>query len=275
MDTAHLQERLNAAHLQERLKVARQQNTAEPLDFAHLPEVEISRRDETPIVQKEKPREESILERPEFAGYGSPIRVVSTEMLTESETEYNVSVKTFAFHDHVVFQFFIRNTIEGQVMTHVTVKLQLKEGDESVWKVDSIIPADSIAWDEEKSCYVSLGFDEASGIPEASFGTTVLFEAKDVEEDEMSQLDTIEGYKEEYPVNDLVVSFVNFIERPILHDFRTTWNETGNEMVEKVTLPFEDVETAVKNIVEVLGLHVFEGSDRVLMGVRKWRGIEI
>ena len=191
--------KVDAAHLRERLKAARQQNTAEPLDFAHLPEVEISRRDETPIVQKEKPREESILERPEFAGYGSPIRVVPTEMLTESETEYNVSVKTFAFHDHVVFQFFIRNTIEGQVMTHVTVKLQLKEGDESVWKVDSIIPADSIAWDEEKSCYVSLGFDEASGNPEASFGTTVLFEAKDVEEDEMSQLDTIEGYKEESP----------------------------------------------------------------------------
>ena len=78
--------KVDAVHLRERLNAARQQNTAEPLDFAHLPEVEISRRDETPIVQKEKPREESILERPEFAGYGSPMSAGRRRMSTFSHT---------------------------------------------------------------------------------------------------------------------------------------------------------------------------------------------
>ena len=88
----------------------------------------------------------------------------------------------------------------------------------------------------------------------------------------MDQLDEIEGYHEEYPVEVFTVQLADYIARPVMTDFRSAWNELGegNEEVEKMTLPFDDLSSAVTGIVEGLGLHVFEGSDRVNIGVGEW-----
>lgn len=41
-----------------------------------------------------------------------------------------------------------------------------------------------------------------------------------------------------------------------------------------MALSFEDVASAVKGVLEVLGLYAYEGSDRVAMGVGEARGRE-
>lgn len=206
---------------------------------------------------------------PQFASYGTVIRSSKPIMLTEAETEYGVELIKHIFLNHIVLQFVVRNTVEGQAMTDVIFRLQITEGDSDEWKIVEQIPAAVIGFNDEKSCYIALEYNIENGIPEAAFDATLLFVAKDIEEDEMDQLDQIAGYSEEYPVESFQITIPDYIARPILTDFRAAFVELGaeNELMEKVTLPYEDIDTAVKNIVDVLGLHVFEGTDRVSIGV--------
>ena len=261
--------KLDAGNLRDRLLAAREQNV-DPLDFAHLPAVVSKSRGEEPVasVCAEEPRVSSVLEQAEFASFGAELAVSEAESLTEEETEYVVKVRKHVFARHVVLEFHVTNTIEGQVMTDVTVQLALQQGDASQWGSVLSLPAAVIPWDRTASCFVALQFDASQGVPEAQFGATVRFIAKDVEADELDQVESIEGFQEEYPVQDLVLSFPDFVARPALRDFRAAWSQGAeSEAVEKVTLPFEEVETAVRNIVEVLGLSPMEGSERVPVGV--------
>ena len=70
-------------------------------------------------------------------------------------------------------------------------------------------------------------------------------------------------------MEDFSIQLGDYMSRPVLSDFRASWNELSaeNEAVEKMTLPFEDLTTAVQKIIEALGLHAFEGTDRVPIGV--------
>lgn len=254
-----------------------------PLDYQHLPVVNepvsvqksVEKVSATPAAATTQQTSTAatalseLYQIPEFATYGTIIRSTKPCKLTEDETEYGVELIKHVFANHVVLQFVVRNTIEGQVMTDVSVRLQLAEGDPEDWKVVQQIPAPVIRFNDEKSCYIGLEYMVNGAIPEASFDATVVFVAKDVDEEEMDQLDEIDGYDEEYPIESFSITIPDYIARPILTDFRASFVELGseNEMTEKVTLPYESVELAVKNIVEVLGLHVFEGSDRVNTGV--------
>ncbi|CBK24517.2 uncharacterized protein [Blastocystis hominis] len=271
--------KLDAGNLRERLLAAREQNV-ETIDFEHLPAVIAKpRREEAAAAACSSPRESlsvpressqsCVLEQAEFAAFGSVVRSSPAVRLTEAETEYAVSVRKHVFARHVVLEFSVENTIEGQVMTDVTVQLALRDGDAACWTPLLALPAATIPWGCAGTCFAALGFDPAGGVPEAAFGATVKFVAKDVEEEELDDVDAIEGFEEEYPVEDVLLSFPDFVARPAVSDFRAAWSEAGEaqgEAVEKVTLPFEDVETAVKQIVEVMGLAPMEGSERVPMG---------
>lgn len=256
----------------------------ETLDFEHLPAVVAKPRREEPssdslsVPRESVPRESplsSVLERPEFAAFGSVVRSSPAVRLTEAETEYAVWVRKHVFSEHVVLEFDIENTIEGQVMTDVSVRLALHDGDAARWTPLLSLPAPCIPWGQAGTCFAALRFDPAGGVPEAAFGATVQFVAKDVEEDELDAVDAIEGFAEEYPVEDVLLGFPDFVGRPAVSDFRGAWSEAGEEAVEKATLPFEDVETAVKQIVEVMGLAPMEGSERVPVGVGVCGGCEV
>ena len=247
----------------------------ETIDFEHLPAVVAKPRREEPsagsfsVPRESVPRESpsSVLERPEFAAFGGVVRSSPAVALTEAETEYAVSVRKHVFREHVVLEFGVENTIEGQVMTDVSVRLALRDGDAARWTPLLSLAAPCIPWGQSGTCFGALRFDPAGGVPEAAFGATVQFVAKDVEEDELADVDAIEGFAEEYPVEDVLLGFPDFVGRPAVSDFRGAWGQAGEEAVEKATLPFEDVETAVRQIVEVMGLAPVEGSERVPMGV--------
>ena len=266
---------LTPTQLRLSLQTYKMRPTEGPFDYAHLPVVaepvkKEEKQAETSVKNAEpaSPRPNRLYEIPEFADYGAILRSSPATELTEEETEYAVSVIRHVFASHVVLEFLVKNTIEGQVMTTVTMRLSLKEGDVDQWKPVLQLPAPVILCGEEKSCYVALEF-AADEIPEATFSAKLVFEAKDAEEDELDELDTIEGYNEEYSVEDFSIQLGDYMSRPVLSDFRASWNELSaeNEAVEKMTLPFEDLTTAVQKIIEALGLHAFEGTDRVPIGV--------
>ncbi|KNB46255.1 coatomer subunit [Blastocystis sp. subtype 4] len=269
---------MSAKQLRASLQTYQMRPSEGSLEYSTLPVVaEVPRKKEEASVQgmatetesetTAEPSSNELYQIPAFAEYGCVIRSSHRTMLTEEETEYVVSVIRHVFASHVVLQFQIKNTIEGQVMTNVTVQLSLTEGDPEQWHPIAQIDAPVILYGQEKACYIALEFNPEE-IPEATFDVTLKFEAKDAEEDELDELDTIEGYNEEYPVEACSIQLSDYISRPILPDYRAAWNEltAENEVVEKMSLSFEDLSTAVKSIVEVLGLHVFEGSDRVPIG---------
>ena len=72
------------------------------------------------------------------------------------------------------------------------------------------------------------------------------------------------------------MEFADFVARPLISDFRGQWEalKAASEAEDQVALSFEDVASAVKGVLEVLGLYAYEGSDRVAMGVGEARGRE-
>lgn len=271
--------------------LAFQQRPDEVLDWNHLPVVEekkpsiaSSAGNAGSAVREEKKEEKveasasELYQIPAFAAYGALVRSSSAVSLTEAETEYHVRVIKHVFREHVVLQFVVSNTIEGQVMCDVHMELHLEEGDAARWNIDAILPCKTIGLNEEKSCFVSLSVQPSAEevVPEATFSAMMKFVAKDVEEDELEALDEIEGFDEEYEVETFDVGFGDFVARPLISDYRKQWEALSGacEEEDQVGLSFEDVSTAVKEIVSVLGLYAYEGTDRVAMGVGVRRGRE-
>lgn len=266
-----------------------QQRPAEALDWEHLPVVAapVAKKEEKVEVKKEeKPAASAVFSVPAFAAYGPVVRSSAPVLLTEAETEYRVSVVKHVFASHVVLQFDVSNTVDGQVMCDVRMELQLEEGDEAQWSVESVLPCKTIGMNQEGSTFVSLAFqpsepaepaeaDEVE-VPEASFSAVMKFVVKDVEEEELDALDAIEGFDEEYEIESFRVEFADFVARPLISDFRGQWEalKAASEAEDQVALSFEDVASAVKGVLEVLGLYAYEGSDRVAMGVGEARGRE-
>ena len=267
--------------------LAFQQRPDEVLDWNHLPVVEekkasVASSAASAVREKKEEKVEAsaseLYQIPAFASYGALVRSSSAVSLTEAETEYHVRVIKHVFREHVVLQFVVSNTIEGQVMCDVHMELHLEEGDAARWNIDAILPCKTIGLNEEKSCFVSLSVQPSAEevVPEATFSAMMKFVAKDVEEDELEALDEIEGFDEEYEVETFDVGFGDFVARPLISDYRKQWEALSGacEEEDQVGLSFEDVSTAVKEIVSVLGLYAYEGTDRVAMGVGVRRGRE-
>ena len=269
--------------------LAFQQRPDAVLDWNHLPVGEekkpsVANSTASSAVREEKKGEKveasasELYQIPAFAAYGALVRSSSAVSLTEAETEYHVRVIKHVFREHVVLQFVVSNTIEGQVMCDVHMELHLEEGDAARWNIDAILPCKTIGLNEEKSCFVSLSVEPSAEevVPEATFSAMMKFVAKDVEEDELEALDEIEGFDEEYEVEAFDVGFGDFVARPLISDYRKQWEALSGacEEEDQVGLSFEDVSTAVKEIVSVLGLYAYEGTDRVAMGVGVRRGCE-
>ena len=65
-------------------------------------------------------------------GLGPLFRSSQPVELTESETEYTVSVIKHVFPTHVVLQFDCTNTLNDQLLEDVSIQLELPEGFELV-----------------------------------------------------------------------------------------------------------------------------------------------
>jgi coatomer protein complex subunit gamma len=137
---------------------------------------------------------------PELASYGPVLKSSAKPIaLTESETEYVVTLVKHVFKDHILFQFNVSNTIPDTVLEQVSVLMLPSEG--CGLTEDFIIPVPALtSANGSGQVYVSFTREDPASYAAGSFGCTLRFVSKEV--DPTSGEPEEEGYQDEYQVED-------------------------------------------------------------------------
>jgi len=71
-----------------------------------------------------------------------------------------------------------------------------------------------------------------------------------------------ESYEEEYKLEDINIVIADFIAKVSIPDFRERWEDMGatNEVLEKYGMAFENLDNAVRKILELLGMKPCDGT---------------
>ena len=198
---------------------------------------------------------------PEFESYGAVLKSSSKPVeLTESETEYVVSVVKHIFKEHVVFQFNVSNTIPDTVLEQVSVIMT--PGPETGLTEDFIVPVDSLtSSDGAGKVYVSFTRDEPETYAAGSFACTLRFISKEV--DPTSGEPEEEGYQDEYQVEDCDVGAGDYIT-PTYVTFSSEWDKLASAAQATETFALsssESLREACKSLIEVLGMEALGGTE--------------
>lgn len=189
---------------------------------------------------------QQLMQIPEFNAYGSLLKSSRRVELTESETEYVVSVVKHIFQKHIVLQYEVKNTLPDTVLQDVSVVATPSEDDEAL-EEDFIIPAPSLATGEPGTIYVAfkkLGGEHS--FPVTSFTNVLKFTIKEIDPTTSEPEET--GYDDEYQVEDLDLAGSDFIVPAFAGSFDHVWEQIGakEETSETVRL------TAMKSIAGTL-----------------------
>ena len=199
---------------------------------------------------------------PQFARFGPVFKSVAAAELTEAETEYAVSCVKHVFAEHVVFHFKCVNTIEEQVLEDVSVQMELIEGNEIFEEGETVTLARMPLY-ASGSTFVSFSFAPGSFV-QAKFACVLKFTSKEV--DPSSGEPEEDGYEDEYTLEDLDVSTLDFIKPGGSVNFRKQWDEIAeeNERMDDYGLgQRESLEEAVDAVTQILGMAPCESSEVV------------
>jgi coatomer protein complex subunit gamma len=167
---------------------------------------------------------QQLLQIPEMKGYGALLKSAPIVELTESETEYVVSVIKHIFKEHIVLQYEIKNTLPDTVLEEVTVLASPSEEEEL--EEDFIIPAPKLVTDEPGTVYVSFKKTGGEGAFVASTFTNVLkFTSKEI--DPSSGEPEENGYDDEYQVEDLELTGADYVTPAFAGNFNHIWEQVG------------------------------------------------
>lgn len=161
---------------------------------------------------------------PEMKAYGSVLKSSPVVELTESETEYVVSVVKHIFKEHIVLQYEVKNTLPDTVLEDVSVVATPSEEDEL--EEDFIIPAAKLSTDEPGTIYVS--FKKIAGeasFPASSFTNILKFTTKEIDPSNGEPEET--GYDDEYQVEDLELSGSDYVIPAFAGNFNHIWEQVG------------------------------------------------
>ncbi|KAI8870302.1 Coatomer, gamma subunit [Ramicandelaber brevisporus] len=219
---------------------------------------------------------------PEFGEFASTLfRSSSSPIpLTESETEYSVSVIKHVFVSqstgvisHVVFQFDVTNTINDQLLENVSVKMDeilQSDEDESEQPIASSLVQFTTININELKCGVPgtiyVGFRNSSlsenvsdiedPYPLAGYACTLHFTVKDCDPN-TGIPDGDEGFEDEYSLESTEVNVSDYVMPTYLGEPPRIWEQIGPdcEIIEEFTLSsFTNLKSAVTSVIEVLGL---------------------
>ena len=183
--------------------------------------------------------------------------------LTESETEYTVSVIKHVYPAHLVLQLDCTNTLADQLLEQARVQLELPDG----WTLLAEVAAPRLEYNVSAVMYVVLETPEDLGECVAALPACLRFTVKDCDP-ATGEPDSEEGYDDDYQLEDIEVAVADMVSRLMKGNFGAAWEELGgeHELEDTFQLPFKTLEEAVKNIVTHLGLQPCERSDRVPEG---------
>ena len=168
--------------------------------------------------------QQELLQIPELKAHGSVLKSSPVVELTESETEYVVSVVKHIFKEHIVLQYTVKNTLESTVLEDVSVVATPE--DEEALEEEFIIPAAKLETDIPGTVYVSfrkLGGDSA--FPASSFTNILKFTTKEIDPSTNEAEET--GYDDEYQVEDLDLTGSDYVVPAFAGNFNHIWEQVG------------------------------------------------
>ena len=167
---------------------------------------------------------QQLMQVPEMKEYGSLLKSSIPAELTESETEYVVSVIKHIFKEHIVLQYEIKNTLPDTVLEDVSVLAT--PSDEEELEEDFIIPAPKLSTDEPGTVYVSFRKINGEGAFVAStFQNVLKFTSKEIDPSTGEAEES--GYDDEYQVEDLDLTGADYITPAFAGNFNHLWEQVG------------------------------------------------
>lgn len=171
-----------------------------------------------------KKHAEQLMQIPELKAHGAPLRSSLPVELTESETEYVVSVIKHIYKEHLVLQYEIKNTMSDTVLEEVSVVATPSEEDEDL-EEDFTIPASKLPTDQPGTVFVS--FKKVTDVlyPVTSFTNVLKFTNKDI--DPSTGEPEASGYDDEYQIEDLELTGSDYVTPAFAGSFDHVWEQTG------------------------------------------------
>jgi coatomer protein complex subunit gamma len=168
--------------------------------------------------------QQELLKIPEMKAYGSVLKSSPVVELTETETEYVVSVVKHIFKEHIVLQYEVKNTLPDTVLEDVSVVATPAEEEEL--EEDFIIPAAKLSTDEPGTIYVSFKKNAGEGVfPASSFTNVLKFTTKEIDPTTGEPEET--GYDDEYQVEDLELTGSDYVVPAFAGNFNHIWEQVG------------------------------------------------
>lgn len=162
---------------------------------------------------------------PEFGAYGALLKSSSDVELTESETEYAVTVVKHVFKDHLVLQFNVKNTLSDTLLEDVSMITTPSEEEESELEEDFIIPVPKLGHDEVGTIWVSFKRSSEEGYTTGSFTNVLKFTSKEI--DPTSGEPEAGGYEDEYQVEDLELVSGDYLVPAFAGSWDNVWEQVG------------------------------------------------
>lgn len=206
--------------------------------------------------------ERSVASIVQFSHFGPIFKSCIAVELTEAETEYKVTCIKHVFKLHVVFQFKCTNTIKEQILEDVSVAMEILDG-AGCFEECASVPLESMPLGKSGSTYVAFSRVEGTRFS-AKFACTLKFTSKEV--DPISDIPEECGYEDEYTIEDVDLSLLDFMCMTPLSNFRKAWDalpietETANEYSLGKR---ESLGEAVETVTKVLGMQPCEGTGAV------------
>ena len=167
---------------------------------------------------------EALMQIPELRAHGALLSSSRPVELTESETEYVVSVIKHIYKQHLVLQYEIKNTMIDTVLEEVSVVATPSEEDEAL-EEDFTIPVAKLATEQPGTIFVSFKKTADVAYPITSFTNVLKFTSKEI--DPTTGEPDESGYDDEYQVDDLELTGSDYVMPAFAGSFDHAWEQTG------------------------------------------------
>lgn len=204
---------------------------------------------------------------PELNAYGALLKSSVEVELTESETEYVVSVVKHIFRDHLVLQFLVKNTLNDTLLEDISmITTPADEDDGAQLTEDFIIPIPKLAHDEVGTIWVSFK-TSMEGYATVNFTNILKFTSKEI--DPTSGEPEESGYEDEYQVEDLELVVADYLVPAFVGSWDDVWEQVGaagEEATQSYALGKElkGIHEAVELLCKQLYMQPLDGSDVAL-----------
>jgi coatomer subunit gamma len=168
--------------------------------------------------------QQELMQIPEMKEFGAVLKSSPPVELTESETEYVVSVIKHVFKEHIVLQYEVKNTLPATVLENVSVVAT--PSDEEELEEVFIIQAEKLETDVPGKVYVAFHKVGGEGsLPISTFSNVLKFTSKEI--DPTTNEPEEAGYDDEYEVAEFDLSGSDYVIPAFAGNFAHIWEQVG------------------------------------------------